>query len=68
LITPEKVETKLAQFEEQVKAYSPDEDEDMEEEVAPTAAASSEGEAFEAEVMEAFGDDELMAMIGDLPE
>lgn len=63
LITPEKVETKITQFdtqlEEAVKAYNPDDDEELE-------APSAQAETFEAEVIEALEGDDLMAMIMDL--
>ncbi|MFM6214517.1 hypothetical protein [Planktothrix sp.] len=64
LVTPEKVETKIQQFEEAVKAYSPDDDEELE--VEETEAPSPQAEAFEAEVIEALDGDDLMAMIADL--
>lgn len=62
LVTPEKVETKIQQFEEAVKAYSPDDDEELVEAEAP----SPQAEAFEAEVVEALDGDDLMAMIADI--
>jgi hypothetical protein len=63
LVTPEKVETKIAQFEEAVKAYSPDDDEELE---VVAKAPSPQAEAFEAEVFEGLDGDDLMAMIGNL--
>lgn len=64
LVTPEKVETKIQQFEEAVKAYSPDDDEELT--VEETEAPSPQAEAFEAEVIEALDGDDLLAMIADI--
>jgi hypothetical protein len=64
LVTPEKVEAKIQQFEAEVKAYSPDDDEELT--VEETEAPSPQAEAFEAEVFEGLDGDDLMAMIGNL--
>jgi len=68
LVTPEKVEAKIEQFDAQVKAYSPDDDEELEVVTEANVAPTSEAETFEAEVIEALGSDDLMAMIGNLED
>lgn len=61
LVTPEKVEAKIQQFEEAVKAYSPDDDDEL-----TVEETEAQAETFEAEVIEALEGDDLMAMIMDL--